>query len=116
MEGMKADAWVANQAQIHLGQQVRKISAYAQTTEMAATPPKKPVKKKKKKKVVKSAPELIPDIASPLLDSVAVSAAASPEVGLNDSMDAIPLPPSRSQFKRELSPTSYVDDLIMDTV
>lgn len=109
---MTPESWVMNQNQIHLGQQVRKISAYAQSVDAGVTPPKKPVKKKKKKKVIKSAAELVPDV-SEHFDSVVPSAAASPDVSVvNDPMDAVP---STSQFNKELSPT-YVDDLIMETV
>lgn len=107
-EGMTPESWVINQNQIHLGQQVRKISAYAQSVDPGVTPPKKPVKKKKKRKVVKSAPELVPDVPSEHFDSVVPSAAPSPDVSVvNDPMDA---GPSTSQFNKELSPT-YVDEI-----
>jgi hypothetical protein len=109
-------SYAFQQAQIHPGSQVRKISAYAPPAEADATPPKKPpVKKKKKKKVIKSAPELVPDMPSPLLDSVAPSSVASPDVQLNDPMDLIP-PPAQASRRvfREVSP--IVDDLIMETV
>jgi hypothetical protein len=111
-QGMTPESWAVNQNQIHLGQQVRKISAYAQTVDATVAPPKKPVKKKKKKKVIKSAAELMPDLPSEHLDSVVASAAASPDVSVvNDPMDAMP---AGGHYK-ELSPT-YVDDLIMETV
>lgn len=89
-------AWTASQhAQIHLGQQVRKISAYAPAPSEADStlaPPKKPAKKKKKKKVVKSAAELtadvMPSMPSPLLESVAPSSvAASPDVQVRAGSD-----------------------------
>lgn len=113
-EGATTESWAINQNQIHLGQQVRKISAYAQTVDAGATPPKKPpAKKKKKKKVIKSAAELMPERPSEQLESAVASAAASPDVSVvNDPMDAMP---SRGQLQ-ELSPTAYVDDLIMETV
>lgn len=108
-------SYAFQQAQIHPGSQVRKISAYAPVAEADATPPKKPPVKKKKKKVIKSAPELVPDMPSPLLDSVAPSSVASPDVQLNDPMDSIP-PPAQASRRvfREVSP--IVDDLIMETV
>lgn len=112
-------AWTASQhAQIHLGQQVRKISAYAPATSEADSTlpaPKKPAKKKKKKKVIKSAAELtadvMPSMPSPLMESAAPSSvAASPDLQVR----ADPVEGVRARMYREVSPV--VDDLIMETV